>query len=118
MKKLPISSNELLDFKKVKSTQGGEDGIFSYDYFACKFVIKNNKIFFNKTSGSQRKSGYLYKKDEQSFVFLGGTSYNDDPLSNYNSDSRTAGILFKVSPKKLIMIFTDDQSYEILEIIK
>jgi len=70
--KLPISTSDLFEFTKVKSIQGGPYGIFMYDYFSCRFNEKGSKIFFQKTSGSQRKSGYMYRKDEYSFVFLGG----------------------------------------------
>ncbi len=117
--KLSLKTEELFDFKKVKSIQGDRLGIFIYDYFSCKFVEKNNKIFFQKTTGSQRKSGYLYRKDDSSFVFLGGWSVNEDPLTSYKSDKSQSGILYKISDNKLIMIFIEsDKAYEIYDIIK
>jgi len=116
--KLPISTSDLFEFTKVKSIQGGPYGIFMYDYFSCRFNEKGSKIFFQKTSGSQRKSGYMYRKDEYSFVFLGGSSVNDDPQTTYDSRNGEAGILYKVSNNKIIMLFFSDRNYEIFEIIK
>ena len=116
--KLPISTSDLFEFTKVKSIQGGPSGIFIYDYFSCRFNEKGSKIFFQKTSGSQRKSGYMYRKDEYSFVFLGGYSENDDPQTTYDSRAGEAGILYKISNNKIIMLFFGNGNYEIFEIIK
>jgi len=116
--KMPIRTQELFDFKKVKSIQGESLGIFEYDYFGCKFIEKNEKMFFQKTTGSQRKSGYLYRRDDYSFVFLGGWSVNNDPLTSYKSQNSEAGILYKVSQNKLILIFANELGYEIYDIIK
>ncbi|MCF6132610.1 DUF4893 domain-containing protein [Flavobacterium wongokense] len=117
-KKLAINSEDLVQFKRVRSIQGDEN-LFIYDYFSCKFKKEEDRIFFKKTTGSQRKSGYLYKKDEFSYVFLGGYSYNNDPLTSYNSENGEAGILYKISPGKLILIFPQTKyGYEILDFIK
>jgi hypothetical protein len=117
--KYQLNADELVNFKKVCSIQGDKRlGIFSYPFYSCYFNIKGNSIFFKKTTGSQRKSGFLYKRDNYSYVFLGGSSVNDEQETTYTSDNSEAGILYKVSSNKLIMIFIDDYQYEILEIIK
>jgi serine/threonine protein kinase len=116
--KLQITTTDLFNFTKVRSIQGGNLGIFTYDFFSCKFKEKNGKIFFQKTSGSQRCSGYLYRKDDNSFVLLGGWTVNSDPLTNYNSSNSQAGILYKISQNKLILIFSTKDAYEIYEIVK
>ena len=116
--KLQITTTDLFNFTKVRSIQGDNLGIFTYDFFSCKFKEKNGKIFFQKTSGSQRCSGYLYRKDDNSFVLLGGWTVNSDPLNNYNSSNSQAGILYKISQNKLILIFSTKDAYEIYEIVK
>ena len=116
--KLQITTAELFNFTKVRSIQGTGLGIFTYDFFSCKFKERDGKIFFQKTSGSQRISGYLYRKDDQSFVLLGGWSVNNDPLTNYQSINSCAGILYKISHNKLILIFSTKDYYEIYEIVK
>ena len=116
--KLQITTTDLFNFTKVRSIQGDNLGIFTYDFFSCKFKEKNGKIFFQKTSGSQRCSGYLYRKDDNSFVLLGGWTVNSDQLNNYNSSNSQAGILYKISQNKLILIFSTKDAYEIYEIVK
>jgi len=82
-----ITPNDLIQYKKVRSIQVEPYGIFLYDFFNCKFSMRNGTIFFQKTTGSQRKSGYIYRKDDKSAIFLGGWSVNDEPLTKYSSIS-------------------------------
>lgn len=56
-KNLRITNQELLAYKRVRSIQVNDMGIFSYPYFNCRFKRMDDKIFFEKTSGSQRKIG-------------------------------------------------------------
>lgn len=119
-KDLKITNQELLSYRKVRSIQVSRLGIFSYPYFACRFRRKDGKIFFEKTSGSQRKSGYIYDNKPTSKVFMGGWSVNDDPQTVYGSENSEAGMLYKIGANKLIMLFIapDKRSFEIYELIK
>lgn len=45
-------------------------GFVVYGWFRCEIVEKNGRLFFEKLSGSQRQSGYLYPRDEKSWVLL------------------------------------------------
>lgn len=110
-----INANELLQYRRVRSIQVKSYGIFSYDYFNCKFSMRNGTIFFQKTTGSQRKSGYIYKKDNQSAVFLGGWSVNDEPQTKYGSENSVIGTLYKIAPNKIIMLFGEEKSFEVYE---
>ncbi len=117
---MEISPTELLKYKRVRSIQitSSNDGIFSYPYFNCRFIEKEGKIFFEKTKGSQRKSGYIYKNTPNTMIFLGGWTYNDNPQTTYGSENSIAGILYKIGENKLIMIFIEDKNrFEIYEII-
>ncbi|MDE7509597.1 MAG: DUF4893 domain-containing protein, partial [Muribaculaceae bacterium] len=107
-------------FKRVRSIQiDARDGIFSYPYFNCRFRKINGKIFFEKTTGSQRKSGYIYQNTPESLIFLGGWSVNNDPQTTYGSENSVAGTIYKIGPAKAIMIFpTDDHRVEIYELTK
>ncbi|MDE7443289.1 MAG: DUF4893 domain-containing protein, partial [Muribaculaceae bacterium] len=74
-KAYPVTSEEMIGFNRVRSIQiDARDGIFSYPYFNCRFRKIDGKIFFEKTSGSQRKSGFLYQNGPESLIFLGGWS--------------------------------------------
>lgn len=119
-KALKISNQELLAYKRVRSIQVNDMGIFSYPYFSCRFRRKDGKLFFEKTSGSQRKSGYVYDNKPDSKVFLGGWTVNDDPQTTYESENSVPGMLYKIGANKVIMLFLapDEQSFEIYELTK
>lgn len=114
-----FSAQELTAYRKVRSIQVHNLGIFSYPYFSCRFRAKNGKTFFEKTSGSQRKSGYIYDNMPDSKIFLGGWSVNNDPQTAYSDGPNAeAGVLYKIGAKKLIMLFVvPNRSFEIYEII-
>lgn len=115
-----ISPDDMVGFRRVRSIQiDARDGIFSYPYFNCRFKRVDGKMFFEKTTGSQRKSGYVYQNTPESLVFLGGWSVNDDPQTSYGNDNSIAGTIYKISPRKAIMIFpTREDRVEIYELIK
>lgn len=119
-KNLKITNKELLQYRKVRSIQVNDMGIFSYPYFACRFRKKGGKLFFEKLTGSQRKSGYVYDNKPDSKVFLGGWSVNDDPQTTYDSDHSEPGMIYKIGTNKIIMVFLapDEQSFEIYELTK
>lgn len=119
-KNLKLTTQELLAYRKVRSIQVSRMGIFSYPYFSCRFRRKDGKIFFEKTSGSQRKSGFIYDNKPDSKVFLGGWSVNDDPQTTYHSENSECGMVYKIGTNKLIMLFlaSDERSFEIYELTK
>lgn len=119
-KNLRINNQELLAYRRVRSIQVSNLGIFSYPYFACRFRRKDGKLFFEKTTGSQRKSGYVYDNKPNSKVFLGGWSVNDEPQTTYDSDHSEPGMIYKIGVNRIIMVFLspDEQSFEIYELIK
>ena len=119
-KTLPITPQEMIGFMRVRSIQiDARDGIFSYPYFNCQFKSIDGKIFFEKTKGSQRKSGFLYQNSPESLVFLGGWSVNDDPQTSYGSKNSVAGTVYKIGTNKAIMIFPSEENrVEIYELKK
>ena len=117
-KQLPLSNNELSKFKRVKSIQINTYGIYVYDFFKCNFSVKENEIYFVKTGGSQRKSGYLFRKDDNIFYFSGG--WNNPYAGTKSEGYNISGLLYKIAKDRLIMIFNmeDEDDIEIYEIIK
>lgn len=116
----PITPKDMIGFRRVRSIQiDARDGIFSYPYFNCRFKKADGKVFFEKTTGSQRKSGYVYQNSPESLVFLGGWSVNDDPQTEYGSTNSAVGKVYKIGPRKAIMIFpTEEDRVEIYELTK
>ncbi len=45
-------------------------GFVVYGWFRCEVVEKDGRLFFEKLSGSQRQSGYLYPRDDKGWVLL------------------------------------------------
>lgn len=119
-KTYPITPKDMIGFRRVRSIQiDARDGIFSYPYFNCRFKKADGKVFFEKTTGSQRKSGYVYQNSPESLVFLGGWSVNDDPQTGYDSTNSAVGKVYKIGPRKAIMIFpTEEDRVEIYEFTK
>lgn len=119
-KTYPITPKDMIGFRRVRSIQiDVRDGIFSYPYFNCRFKEADGKVFFEKTTGSQRKSGYVYQNSPESLVFLGGWSVNDDPQTGYGSTNSVVGKVYKIGPRKAIMIFpTEEDRVEIYELTK
>lgn len=116
--KLSINLNDLALLCRVRSIRVDHTGIYSYNYFKCQFSLRDGNLFFQKTAGSQRKSGYLYRLDSKRLLFLGGSTVNNDPLTQYGSANSVAGILYRVGPTKYIMVFPTDHDFEIYEFSK
>ena len=119
-KTYPITPKDMIGFRRVRSIQiDVRDGIFSCPYFNCRFKEADGKVFFEKTTGSQRKSGYVYQNSPESLVFLGGWSVNDDPQTEYGGSNSVVGKVYKIGPRKAIMIFpTEEDRVEIYELTK
>ena len=45
-------------------------GFVVYGWFRCEVVEKEGRLFFENLTGSQRMSGFLYERDEKSWVLL------------------------------------------------
>lgn len=116
--KLNINLDDLALLRRVRSIRVDNTGIYSYSYFKCHFSQRDGTLFFQKTAGSQRKSGYLYRLDSKRFFFLGGSTVNDDPLTHYGSDSSVAGMLYRVGAARYILLFPSDHGFEIYEFAK
>lgn len=114
----PLTPEDMIGFKRVRSIQiDADNGIFSYPYFKCRFRKLNDSVYFEKTSGSQRKSGYIYRNTPQSLVFLGGWSVNNDPKTGYDSANSVAGSVYKIGRDRAIMIFpSSEKRVEIYEL--
>ena len=119
-KTYPITPKDMIGFRRVRSIQiDARNGIFSYPYFNCRFKNVDGKVFFEKTAGSQRKSGFVYQNSPESLVFLGGWGVNDDPQTGYGSTNSVVSKVYKIGLRKAIMIFpTEEDRVEIYELTK
>lgn len=74
-----VDEKGLLGDWKCCSTQADQYGIYRYPNFQCRIRRTDRGLFLEKTSGSQRVSGYLFREGTQRYVFLGGATVNDEP---------------------------------------
>lgn len=121
-KQLKLVPKDLLKLKKVRSIQIGQYGVFSYPYFNCRFKNTDRGVSFEKTSGSQRRSGTLFQNDPHTLVFLGSWTVNDEPKPQYSGFTRnkdtshdSAGIFIKRGNTFLAIFPKKNNRYEIYE---
>lgn len=119
-KTYPVTPEDLEGFRRVRSIQiDARDGIYIYPFFDCIFRKTGGKVFFEKTTGSQRKSGFLYQNSPESLIFLGGWSVNDEPQSEYGSPNSVAGTVYRIGEGRAIMIFPSETGrVEIYEFVR
>ncbi len=120
-----ITPKDLMGLRKVRSIQIGQLGVFKYPYFACKFKQKEEGLFFEKTTGSQRKSGLVFVDEDTVMVFLGGWSVNNDPQKPYSglvgskvTKYDSVGVFVKRGGRVLAVFPEGPKSYEVYEFSK
>ena len=60
-------------------------GFVVYGWFRCEVVEKDGRLFFEKLTGSQRMSGFLYERDAKSWVLLAAPNEgHSGPIRNYS----------------------------------
>jgi hypothetical protein len=126
---LPVKRSELVGSWSCRSTQASSLGIFAYPFFQCRISESPEGLLFQKITGSQRRSGYLFADGGRRFVFLGGQHVNEDPAVFYSgmsggSDGESlerdsVGVLQKKGENRLVMILdASPDRYEIYELVR
>ena len=126
---LPVKRSELVGSWRCRSTQASSLGIFAYPFFQCRISGSPEGLLFQKISGSQRRSGYLFEDGGRRFVFLGGQHVNEDPARFYSGMSAgfdgeglemdTVGVLQKKGDGRFLMILdASPDRYELYELVR
>ncbi|XDZ51325.1 DUF4893 domain-containing protein [Neisseriaceae bacterium CLB008] len=125
-----IKNKELIGRWQCRSTQISARFLGRYPYFNCQIKQTAKGLWFQKTTGSQRVSGYLHQGQGQQKVFIGGATVNDDPLRSYDlnqpdnipahQNHNAVGVLRKISANQMILIQPnkDKAGYELYELIR
>jgi len=112
-----FKAKDLLGKWRCRSIQASNLIVIAYPFFECRFTTKNGRLYFEKTTGSQRRSGYLYPNTRDQMVFLGSLTMNDDRNAGEYTD--TVGVLVrKASNRFLLILDSTQEGYEIYEILK
>jgi hypothetical protein len=116
---------EIIGVWKCRVSKLSKSGVMTYPFYICKIKKTKNGLFFEKVSGSQRRSGYLFRKNSSEYVFLGGWSVNGQPQQLHNgiSDPESTAYIsvgvFVVKKDRFFAFFSrNNKSYEMYELIK
>jgi hypothetical protein len=119
----PMQEQDLLGRWRCRSIQVSRYGIFRYPYFNCRISSRGDTLFFEKTSGSQRKSGRLYPNDAFSYIFIGASTVNEEPQRRYrrseSRDLRKFNVVGRFVRKgdRVIAVFPEEgNTYEVYEL--
>jgi hypothetical protein len=82
-----ISAGELTGSWRCRTMKLGGLVSVSYAWFNCRISERGKGLYFEKTSGSQRISGYLYPNDGGTFVLLGAWTVKGEPKRVYSGNS-------------------------------
>lgn len=70
---------------------GGMSPDVVYSWFHCRIVGRDGRLMFDKLSGTQRLSGFLYPHNSGGFVLLAGLSTDREPMHSYSGNGAGAG---------------------------
>ena len=70
---------------------GGITPSVVYGWFNCRASRRGGGLFFEKTSGSQRISGYLYPDQSSGLVLLGANTVSGEPQRHYSGNGASVG---------------------------
>jgi len=88
----PISGGEARGAWRCRTIKlGGMTPSVVYSWFACRISDRGGHLFFEKISGSQRVSGWLYPDQSGGLVLLGANTVNGEPQRHYSGSGASAG---------------------------
>jgi hypothetical protein len=88
----PISDSEARGQWRCRTIKlGGMTPSVVYGWFNCRVVDRGGHLFFEKTSGSQRVSGWLYPDQSGGLVLLGANTMKGEPERRYSGSGASAG---------------------------
>jgi hypothetical protein len=89
---MPASDSALTGSWRCRTIKiGGITPSVVYGWFNCRIADRGGHLFFQKTSGSQRTSGWLYPQGDGSFVYLGASTMNSEKPHAYSGNGASAG---------------------------
>lgn len=87
-----VSPDELMGRWRCRIMKlGGITPAIVYDWFECRVREANGMPYFEKLSGTQRVSGYLYPHDSGGVVLLGAMTVGKEPQRLYSGAEPAAG---------------------------
>lgn len=128
---VPITLKKLKGKYKCRTLKAGGPfaGLVVYGWFNCQITLKNGGVFYEKTSGSQRQSGFIYKRDEKTALLLAAPNQDHSgPIRPYSGPKGgitdpqlqdELGILSQLKDGRLRIVFPYpvlESTYNVLEL--
>ena len=128
--RLPFRAEDLMGKWRVRSLQGSLGLCVLYPYFNAEFRKENGRLIFQKTTGSQRRMGWILPYRNDCMIFLGARTVNDDPPLHYSrldptipatsprKESDSWGGLYRIGDNQYLMVLdvVPGQKFELYEI--
>lgn len=124
----PLPLGEVTGAWQVRSIQVNDYGTFAYPWFKATIRRTPLGLRFEKTTGSQRRSGMLWPHgDGRTLVFLGGATVNQEPQVAYSTrraggeaaESDTVGRVYRIGRRELLMVLdAEGGRYELYHLRK
>ena len=101
----PVSGGEARGAWRCRTIKlGGITPSVVYSWFACRISDRGGHLFFEKVSGSQRISGWLYPDQSGGLVLLGANTVNGEPQRRYSGGGASAGA--SATPDDAVCVLT------------
>jgi len=116
-----LTTKDLMSLNSVRSIQITQYGTFVYPYFKCTFKSRKNDLFFEKTAGSQRKSGTLFANNKHTMIFLGAKTVNNEKQRQYSginlnkNKEHDAAAVFLKRDNIVFAVFKKKNGFEVYE---
>ncbi len=99
---------------------GPDEAIAIYDWFSCRVFDDGAGWVIQKTSGSQRSQGRLYRLSAERLLFLGALHYAGESPQWFGTDAarNQLGVLTRFADGRLVLEFPEplhDSRFDILE---
>lgn len=108
----PVSEQELLGKWRCRSLQFGGLGLYIYDYFGCQITKEQGALVLEKTTGSQRYRGTLYRITNNRFAFVGVW------ITDFDQGDMVA-VLVKAASKRLRLEIPQDRGgFEFSDLVR
>jgi hypothetical protein len=121
----PVSDSELLGEWRCRTLKlgGMPPPITVYSFFKCRIFKANNAVILQKTTGSQRTRGALYRVGGDRLAYIGAGTVNDDPVRKYGDDPKEdeVGLLVKAGPRRMRLEFPAphyESHFDIMELVR
>lgn len=120
----PIADKEFPGEWRCRTLKlGGEPPLVIYNFFKCRIFEENGVLILQKTTGSQRTRGALYRIAGDRFAYVGAGTVNDDPVRAYGDAAKEdeVALLVKAAPGRLRLEFPAphyESLFDIIELVR